>query len=540
LKNSLFSITPIGGVSEIGSNFTLIEHQNQQIVIDYGILFPYEDFFDINYLIANTDLIKKDLPVSLFVTHGHEDHIGAIPHLVKEFPNIKIYASKFTDYLIRKKCGEHNLKLNIEIYTEADIIKFGDIEIHPVHVNHSIPETFGFILKDKNNVHSVLFISDFKVDLNSKHEKAINIEKINSVMKSSAVKSCFLDSTNVLLPKKTVSENELELDLDHIISSQDKRIFITLFASNVHRMDLILKLAKKYKRRISMLGRSIRNYAEAGIATNHLDFNLDEILEPENAKNFEDRVLVLVSGCQGDYKSALRRLASNEDSSFKLNEGDTFVFSSKVIPGNEKKISRIYNDITKLGAKIITDRDLLIHASGHPGQEDLKILLNSIECDQYFPIHGESFFLKRHNDFVNKFYPKIQTNLIHNYTRVSFHNNNLIKMEKLDVKEPILIHGNMLPIEKPKISERRKMACQGAVFVSFKVSKNELQITTQGIPDQFSSDTSKIKSIILNKYQDDLHHRNQEYKIDQLKILIRQYFNNLIGYKPVTVVHLVD
>ncbi len=221
--------------------------------------------------------------------------------------------------------------------------------------------------------------------------------------------------------------------------------------------------------------------------------------------------MVFVSGCQGDFKSALRRLASNEDSNFKLKEGDAVVFSSKVIPGNEKKMSRIYNQITETGAKIITDRDLLIHASGHPAQDDLKILMNEIPCDEYFPIHGESFFLKRHVDFINKFYPKIKTNLIFNYTKIHFLDDENIKMEKLDIKEPILIHGNMLPIEKTKISERRKMACQGSVFVSFKPVKNELTITTLGLPESAISSIEKLKKNILHKYSDDLHSRKPDY-----------------------------
>jgi ribonuclease J len=235
--------------------------------------------------------------------------------------------------------------------------------------------------------------------------------------------------------------------------------------------------------------------------------------------------------------SALRRFSYGEDGSFKPTPQDLIVFSSKVIPGNEKKIFRIYNKLTQFGIEIVTAYDHLIHASGHPGKEDLKLLIDNFTPNFYFPIHGESYMLRKHDEFMKKSYPQVSTHVIHNYQEVTL-GEGTIKVSDHEVKEPRLIHGKALEIEKTQISQRRKMATQGAVFISYHRTQGHMEVTTLGLPLMAEDSMDALKKRLLQQIKSDLSTRDEKYFKDQLKISARQFYNHLLGYKPVTEVHL--
>lgn len=537
MKNKYFSVLPIGGVQEIGSNMTLIRTPDEDIVIDCGMLFPYEECFDINYLVPDFSTLDPARFHSIIITHGHEDHIGGLAHLLKEFPETTVYATKFTLHLIQKKLEEHKVSIRYQLYDENSELKFKNIEILPVHVNHSIPETCGLIIRTHEKDWGALYISDFKVDLYSQHEKPIDLKRIHEKLSECKSTAYFLDSTNILNDGKTTSEGELHSDLKALMEREEERIFITLFASNVHRMNAIAKMAIKAGRKIVIMGRSLKTYMESAFETGHSEIPADDLYLPEQIKGHSGRMLIFLSGCQGDFLSALRRFSFGEDGTFKPRPGDLVVFSSKVIPGNEKKIYRIYNKLTEFGAEVITASDHLIHASGHPGKEDLHILLKNFTPDFYFPIHGESYLLKKHYDFIKEAYPKISTHLIYNYNEVIF-GEGTIKIEQHAVKEPRLIHGKGLEIEKTQISQRRKMATHGAVFVSYHRTMGHIEITTLGLPLMAQDLLENLKKKLLEQIRKDLISREDTYFKDQIKISTRQFFNNFLGYKPMTEVHL--
>lgn len=537
MKNKYFSVLPIGGVEEIGSNMTLIRTPNEDIIIDCGMLFPYEECFDINYLIPDFSLLDPARLKSIVITHGHEDHIGALGHLLREFPDLTVYATQFTLHLIRRKLEEYKIDLNFKLYTPQDILPFKDIEILPVHVNHSIPETCGMIIRSRDLKWGALYISDFKVDLYSNHEKPIDFKRIQETLAECQHTAFFIDSTNILYDGKTTSENELMEDLKAIMNRSEDRVFMTLFASNVHRMNAIATMARAHGRKVVIMGRSLRTYMEAAHETGHSTLRADEIFQPDQVKGEKGKMLIFLSGCQGDFLSALRRFSYGEDSTFKPTPEDVVVFSSKVIPGNEKKIYRIYNKLTEFGTKIITASDHLIHASGHPGKEDLHLLLKNFTPQFYFPIHGESYMLKKHFDFIQEMYPKVSTHLIYNYNEVIFGEGE-IKITQHESKEPRLIHGKQLEIEKGQISQRRKLATQGAVFISFHRASNKLEITSLGLPLMAEDLMEGLKKKLLQQIKNDLASREEIYFKDQIRISARQYFNNFLGYKPMTEVHL--
>ncbi len=537
MKNKYFSLLPLGGVQEIGSNMTLIRTNSEDIIIDCGMLFPYEECFDINYLIPDFSILESERVKSIIITHGHEDHIGALAHLLKLFPSIKVFVTKFSLHLIQRKLEEHGLSLNYELISEQSELAFKDVDIYPVHVNHSIPETNGLIIRSKNLEWGALYISDFKVDLTSTHEKPIDFHRIKEKLSPCKATAYFIDSTNILNDSKTTSEDELHEDLRLLMNRPEDRVFITLFASNVHRMNLIAKMAKNAGRKIVIMGRSLKTYMESAQETGHADISPEEFFLPEQVKGQTGRMLIFLSGCQGDFLSALRRFSFGEDGTFKPREGDLVIFSSKVIPGNEKKIYRIYNKLTEFGATILTASDHLIHASGHPGKEDLKLLLNNFCPNFYFPIHGESYFLKKHFDFIKESFPKISPHLIYNYQEVIL-GEGTIKIQEHEKKEPRLIHGKSIEIEKTQISQRRKMATQGAVFVSFQKSTGQIEVTLLGLPLMANELVENLKKKLLEQIRKDLISREETYFKDQLKISTRQFFNNFLGYKPVTEIHL--
>lgn len=524
-------------MEEIGSNMTLITTTEEQIIIDCGMLFPYEECFAINYLIPDFSLLDPEKLTSIIITHGHEDHIGALAHLLQAFPDITVYTSNFTLHLIQKKLEEHKIRFKYQIYDSHSELSFQGVDISPVHVNHSIPETCGLIIRSKDRKWGALYISDFKVDLTSRHEKPIDLERIKAKLSECEFTSYFMDSTNILNDGKTVSEGELYNDLEHLLNREENRIFITLFASNVHRMNAIAKMAQAAGRKIVIMGRSLKSYLEAAFETGHCDLSPEDFFLPDQVKGQSGKMLIFLSGCQGDFLSALRRFGYGEDGTFKPGPSDLVIFSSKVIPGNEKKIYRIYNKLTEFGARIVTASDHLIHASGHPGKEDLGILLKNFSPTFYFPIHGESYFLRKHFEFIRDNYSAITPKLIYNYQEVILGEGD-VKIEKHDSHEPHLIHGKALEIEKTQISQRRKMATQGAVFISYHRNIGHMELTTIGLPLMFQDHIENLKRKLLQQIKNDLHSRDETYFKDQLKISARQYCNNLLGYKPVTEVHL--
>lgn len=532
MKDSSWKVTPIGGVGEIGSNMALISLDKIQIIVDIGILFPYEDFFDINYLIPDFSLVDPNKKTILMITHGHEDHIGAIHHLMSHLQDFQVYAPRFAKELIHQKLSKNNLGCRIELYDATSELRFDFLTIKPIQVNHSIPDTYGLIIHDRKN--ALIYISDFKVDPHAILEPAIDFAFLAKYLEPFEQRITLLDSTNILQTGKTPSETELIPALEELISGP-KRVFFTLFASNIHRLKNIITLACKYNKKVVISGRSLWFYLEAAKNCDLISDEEYSILVDYNS-GLPANYIVLLTGCQGEHFGSLRRVAMGDHPALKLCDSDIVAFSSKNIPGNEKKINRIINKITEAGAEVITAYDKLIHASGHPAQEDLKLIIPHLKPTHYIPIHGETYFLKKHIEFIKKINPQIKTNFLLNGDSISIKEE--VEFIKGEVLPPNLIHGKNLTIERERISERRKLACNGAVFISVLPNKKNVAITVKGLPvivDSLIDDLESLTMTFLNKSKKS----DLEEQSENIRIAVRNFLNQTLGYKPITIVHVV-
>lgn len=543
-NNTNFQIRPIGGVGQIGSNMTEICAKNTNIIIDAGILFPNEEFFDINYLIP--DLKKVAIaPTDIVITHGHEDHIGAIVHVVKEFPDINIWAPSFAAGLIRRKFDYSDLNKKVNIYDSNSVLKFNDVDIHPIKVNHSIPDTYGLLIADKEEVSCALYVSDFKIDHRTPYEVEFDFIKLEALSLKFKTKLLLIDSTNILSRnKQTPSELDAMLGLKKIIKSTEKRVFVTCFSSNIHRVQSLINIAKETGRKVIPYGRSMISYLNLANELGYVDHYDEIIRESKSIEDSDEKVITILSGCQGDFRGTLRRVVTGADSKFKPRESDIFIFSSKAIPGNEKKISLLQNEIYEYKSKIYTADNYLIHVSGHPGKDDLLKVYKSFKPTDIIPIHGETVFLHEHCDFINDVYPHAKAHLVYNQATIRIQNDGKIECDQIgETVEPLLIHGKQIEIERSAISQRRKLACNGAIFISVGIEslhKNKVSIryNFNGLPNiinEVKEEFNQVLRIELKSRRIKLLEETSE----ELRIFTRRYFNNILGYKPITIVHFV-
>jgi len=533
--NKNIKFTPIGGVAQIGSNMTLVETNDTRILIDAGILFPDNDFFGINYLIP--DLSDIDHIDYLLITHAHEDHIGAIAHVLETLRPKEIWAPELAASLIKNKLKyfSRNKELSsqkIIVYNEDDTISCNSVTVNPIHVNHSIPQTYGLHFSYQEN--SFFFVSDFKIDLTEYCERGFNFDKLILLSSSAKKKFLFADSTNITSSHlQTPSEGSLKQPLSEIIKSAKGRVFVTSFSSNIHRMNTIIDICHKENKKLVFYGRSAINFSNTAIELGLLSQHQSIIKDVESISPEDIDLVVWASGCQGDFRGTFRRIALGDDKLFKPSANDTFVMSSSPIPGNEKNIFQMMNSLSMFGSKIFDHRNAHTHVSGHPGKDDLKSLYQRYNPDYLIPIHGEILFLRAHALHFENCNQHGKSILMTNYDQLQVSPSGDYQIKKVESLPPILIHGDGLSIERKAISERRKVADKGLIFISY--YKNKVFLTSMGLPEIFSDSLPLLKELILDEIS-----LNNKDKAEKVRILARQFSGNILGYRPIVQVHELD
>lgn len=387
----------LGGVGEIGKNMTALEYGKDIIVIDAGLTFPGENMPGVDlvipddtYLVENKDKIR-----GIVVTHGHEDHIGAIPYIMKDI-NPPIFGTKLTLTLIENKIKESKLQnVRLNCIKAGSVIKLGCFSIEFINVNHSIAGAVALSITTPVGV--VFHSGDFKIDFTPVNGETTDLTRIAEIGKK-GVLLMMADSTNIEIEGTTMSEAVVKDTLEHVFSDNvKKRLIIATFASNVHRLQQILDLAEKYKRKVAFSGRSMINIAEAASKIGELKIPDGLIIDVERTKSYKDEQVVIVStGSQGEPMSALTRMASGEFNKVVIGSNDTVVISASVIPGNEKMIYGVINNLYKLGAEVIYESLEPIHVSGHACRGELRVLHSLVKPKFFIPVHGEYRHLKKH------------------------------------------------------------------------------------------------------------------------------------------------
>ncbi len=397
IEKTQLKVRFLGGVGEIGKNMTVLEYGKDIIVIDAGLTFPDSNMPgvdlvipDTTYLVQNHDRIK-----GVIITHGHEDHIGALPYILKEI-NPPVFGTKLTLTLIENKLKEHKgVDASLNCITAGSVVKLGCFSIEFINVNHSISGALALSITTPVGV--VFHSGDFKIDFTPVAGEVIDLTRIAEIGKK-GVLLMMADSTNIEIEGTTMSESVVKETLEHVFNDNLKRrLIIATFASNVHRLQQILDLASKYNRRVAFSGRSMLNIAEAAAKIGELNIPENLIIDVEQIKNYKDsQVLIVSTGTQGEPMSALTRMASGEFNKVTIGENDTVVISASVIPGNEKMIYGVINNLYRLGAEVIYESLEPIHVSGHACRGELRTLHSLVKPKFFIPVHGEYRHLKKH------------------------------------------------------------------------------------------------------------------------------------------------
>lgn len=399
-KKEKLMVIPLGGLGEIGKNMTVIQYGNDIIVIDAGLAFPDDDMFgidlvipDMSYLIENRDKVR-----AVVITHGHEDHIGGLSYLLNEV-NVPVYATKLVCGLIEGKLKENhitNYTLN-EVH-HGDEVQIGCMKVGFIHTNHSIPDASALYFRTP--VGTIVHTGDFKVDMTPVDGKQMDMHKFAELGRR-GVLLLMSDSTNAERPGYTESETTVGHAFRKAFRAAKGRIILATFASNIFRIQQAINTAIQFKRKVTVLGRSMVNNVQVAIELGYLDVPEGVLIEPDELNRYPaDQVLILTTGSQGEPMAGLSRMASNNHLSVSIMPGDTVIISATPIPGNETGVGRTIDNLMRLGANVIAGRDKKIHVSGHASQEELKLMLGLIKPNYFVPIHGEYRMLRTHGDLA--------------------------------------------------------------------------------------------------------------------------------------------
>ena len=473
-KTESIRIVPLGGLGEIGKNMTVFECREDKFIIDCGLSFPDSEMFgvdlvipDFSYVIENKESIK-----GIVITHGHEDHIGSLPYLLREV-NFPIYATPLTKGLIENKLSEHSLEsvANINIMQPGDRIQFGCMTVVPIHVNHSIPDAVGFAIESPAG--TVITTGDFKIDYTPPQGETTDLATFAEYGKK-GVLAYMADSTNAERRGFSASEKTVANSLQPLFEkAKQKRIVIATFASNVYRLQTILDLAVRYNRKVAVSGRSMVKNIEMALELGYLNVPEGVMIEAEMVSKYPPEQIVLITtGSQGEPLSALARMAGGTHRQFAIGSGDFIIISATPIPGNEKMVTKVVNGLMKLGAEVIYESMYEVHVSGHAAQEELKLMLNLVKPKYFIPIHGEFKHLKKHSMLAQGAGIDEKNIVIADLGGVITINKDEIKVDQSVQAGQIFVDGlGVGDVGSVVLRDRRHLSQDGLVVVVFTVDR---------------------------------------------------------------------
>ena len=547
-------IIPLGGIGEFGMNCMGIRYGDEMIIVDAGMGFPEETPYGVDISIPNFDFLdkyKNDL-TALILTHGHEDHIGALPFFLKRF-NLPVYASRFTIALADKRLSEHKMMDDVLLHRvdANDVTKIGSFEIEYIYASHSLIDCFSLAIKTP--VGTIIHTGDYKIDETPVIGEPYDLKTL-ARYGDEGVLVLLGDSTNATVPGRTPSEREVIPAFEEIFAEAHGRIIVSTFSSSLHRLQVVFDVAHSFDRRVCVLGRSMMKNVEIAVDLGLLKIPPKTLIELGESRALNaDEIVYLVTGSQGESRAALMNMATGNYKGLGIEKGDTVILSARIIPGNDRAISKLIGQIYKHGGNIIEENRRLIHVSGHASQEDIKIMVETARPKYVVPIHGEYRMLFRHKEYIKNHiegYSDDNILLIENGDVLELTANSAGVIEHNDIGKSFIDEAHLGEIDYDIIRERKKLGFSGlitlivAVDKETKKLKSEPQITVQGVAGidplngLMQNARNAISKIITETKRD--KYQDKKFMAETLRVHLKQMIQKETGTKPVIVSTIVE
>ena len=551
---SKIEIIPLGGIGEFGMNCMGIRYRDEMIVVDAGMGFPEETPYGVDISIPNFDFLEeyRDDLTAIILTHGHEDHVGALAYILKKF-NLPVYGSRFTLALAEKRLEEFRMLNDVLLHrVEAgQTIEVGSFKVEFIHASHSLVDCFSLAIHTP--VGTLIHTGDYKIDDTPVIGKPYDLENLRRIG-SEGVLALLCDSTNSTVPGRTPSERAVIPAFEEIFESAEGRIIVATFSSSVHRLQIVIDIAHSFGRKVCVLGRSMQRNVEVAVDQGLLRVPFGTLIDLGDSRALDDdEIVYLVTGSQGEMRAALWNMATSTYKGLEVEKGDTVILSARIIPGNEKGISRLIGHLYKRGANIIEEKRRLVHVSGHASQEDIKIMVESARAKYVVPIHGEYRMLFRQKEYIKHHVPGYTDDniiLIENGDVLEIDEFAAKVVDKHEMHKTFIDEESLGEIEYDVIRERKKLAYGGAISLVVTVEKgtHELigqpQVAFQGVAhiDPLNGFTEQTRQAVT----DAIGEMKREHILDRaffkenLRIYLKRFIQKELGTKPVIVTTVIE
>lgn len=550
---SKLKVIPLGGLGEIGKNITAVEYGRDILLVDCGMGFPENDMYGVDVVIPDFSYLKanKNKIRGLVITHGHEDHIGGIPFLLREI-EVPIYATELTAALIELKLEEHSQLTNTQVFVKkaGDKFRLGCFEVEMIHVNHSIADAVALAIKTP--IGTIVHTGDFKLDLTPLQGEMTDLARFGE-LGNAGVLALMMDSTNVEKPGYTPTERNVGKNFEQLFDGCDKRIIITTFASNVDRIQQIINVAHKYKRKVAFTGRSLENILKVCSEIGKMKIPEGTIVEMDKINSVpRNKLVIICTGSQGENMSALYRMAHSVHKQVSIDARDMVIISASAIPGNEITMGRVIDLLFQKGAKVVYDKEAGLHVSGHASREELRMILALTKPKYFIPVHGEYRMLCKHADLGREMGVKPNNIIIaENGSVIEVTQRSIRKNGAVKAGDILVDASGTNEIGSGVLSDRKLMADEGVIFTSLVLSDEdgallvppEISLCGFADPGDLEMVESNLRRIVYEtmSFCDKKHIRNPATIKSKLKTNYSGYLYKTIRRSPmvVTTIHQI-
>ena len=545
MANDKLKMIPLGGLGEFGMNCMAIQWQDDILVIDAGLMFPEEELLGVDIVVPDISYLRENRSKvrAILLTHGHEDHIGGLPWILSEL-NVPVYGTEFTLAYVEGKLEEHRLLDNADLIEMLPGKRFtlGPFSVMPIRVTHSLVDCVALAIHTP--VGTILHTGDFKIDLSAPDNQPFDLQAFAELGKQ-GVLALLQDSTNVDRKGYTPGENAVRPALNDIFSRTKKKLFFSCFSSSIHRIRIAMELAQKHGRKVAIVGRSIDNSTEIAQDLGYLDVPQGLIIQPGQMRDFpSEKLMILISGTQGEPMSALSRAAVNTHKFAKIDVGDTVLLSSRIIPGNERPIGRVIDHLERRDAKVIYDdgSNGLIHVSGHGSQEELRLMINLVRPKFFIPIHGDYRHLKRHAELAAELGIVEKTILLEDGDVLEMSRDKAAKTGKVTVGRICIDSGGAASdvVQELVIKDRQHLSEDGFLMPIIAINKQtgkierRPEIVTRGFAVDDPEIVNEAQQVVERALESSSAEERADYSITKEKIRteLKRYIQKTTSRRP--------